>query len=222
MNAVEHAVYKLRNAEIAPYPFPHFFAADVFPHDFYAQLRAELPADDRYTQFNPLYKERLITGAAEAPCLRAFQSEYFLHSVASVFAPEVARLGGGFELLGELRLVRDSAGYQITPHTDAPWKLISLLFYLPEDERGAAHGTSIYVPKDHTKRCAGGPHWPREMFDLVYTAPYLPNSCFGFWKTDHSWHGVEKIDAPIRRDVLLYNVYDKRAADRANAEAKEG
>src|ERR1043165_7458855 len=113
MNPVEHAVYKLRNAEIAPYPFPHFFATDVFPRAFYEKLLAELPGDESYTQFNELYKERLIANAQHAPCLREFQGEYFLKAVAGIFGPELARLGGGFELLGELRLVRDSAGYQI-------------------------------------------------------------------------------------------------------------
>ena len=212
MDPVEHAVYRLRNAEIAPYPFPHFFATDVFPRDFYTRLRSELPPDAAYTQLSPLYKERLITDAAQAPCLRAFQSEYFLKSVANIFAPEISRLGAGFELQGELRLVRDSGGYQITPHTDAPWKMISLLFYLPADESGETHGTSLYVPKNHSKRCKGGPHWPREEFDRIYTAPYIPNACFGFWKTDHSWHGVEKIQTEIRRDVLLFNVYNKLLA----------
>lgn len=207
MSPVEHVIYQLRNAAIKQYPFPHFFAENVFPAEFYARLREELPPDERYDALRG-YPARLITSGIEAPCLRDFDSEYFLMSVANIFGPWIAHTRPPTPLSGEFRHVRDRQNYQITPHTDAPWKVISLLFYLPPDETQREHGTSIYVPKDHAKRCAGGPHHPREPFELVYTAPYVPNSCFGFFKTDLSWHGVEKIEGEICRDVLLYNVYN--------------
>jgi hypothetical protein len=42
----------------------------------------------------------------------------------------------------------------------------------------------------------------------VATAPYLPNSLFGFVRTDNAFHGVEPvIDLDARRDLLLYNLF---------------
>ncbi len=68
-------------------------------------------------------------------------------------------------------------------------------------------GTSIYVPRDPSFRCRGGPHHPHELFHKVRTMEYKPNSLFAFIKNDRSFHGVEPIgDADVLRDILLYDV----------------
>jgi hypothetical protein len=43
----------------------------------------------------------------------------------------------------------------------------------------------------------------------VFTAPFRPNSLFGFVKTANSFHGVEplKENETCRRQLLLYDVY---------------
>ena len=101
--------------------------------------------------------------------------------------------------------------YSIAPHTDKPDKVVSLLFYLPADESLRELGTSLYVPKDPAFRCDGSIRHPFELFRKVTTAPFLPNSLFGFLKTDQAFHGVEVIDRPaVERNLLLYNIYVRK------------
>src|SRR5262249_5210128 len=98
------------------------------------------------------------------------------------------------DIADEAMLVHDRTRYSVGPHTDAPFKVVSLLFYLPADERLARHGTSIYVPKDGAMTCPGGPHYPFERFERMATMPFVPNALFAFLKTDNSFHGVEPVD----------------------------
>jgi len=118
-----------------------------------------------------------------------------------------------------LRLVRDFTNYALTPHTDHPSKVISVLFYLPADERWRGFGTSLYIPNDPEFRCAGGVRHPREWFRHMWAAPFVPNSMLAFFKTDQAFHGVEPVaEAGVVRDLLLYNVY---AADASGAWPKD-
>jgi hypothetical protein len=126
----------------------------------------------------------------------------------------VERFGDGVRLVTdvEARFVRDFTSYKIPPHTDQPAKLVSLLFYLPADESLSPHGTSIYRPHDPALRCEGTARHDFSRFSRVATMPFLPNALFGFFKTDHSFHGVEAIRADgVERNALLYNIYARKA-----------
>ena len=42
---------------------------------------------------------------------------------------------------------------------------------------------------------------------MIETPPFLPNSLFGFVKTDTSFHAVPRLTAPgVYRDTLTYNL----------------
>jgi hypothetical protein len=135
----------------------------------------------------------------------------FRNLIVGKFMPGIrARFGAEARLVTsvEARFVRDMTDYSIKPHTDTPKKLVSLLFYLPPDDALQALGTSVYVPKDPALRCDGTKRHPFEQFNKVMTAGFLPNSLFGFLKTDQAFHGVEVIKQPrIERNLLLYNIY---------------
>jgi hypothetical protein len=107
-------------------------------------------------------------------------------------------------LKDECLLIRDVAGYHIGPHTDSPQKVITVLFYLPSDESLVGAGTSIYVPRDSSFTCEGGPHYEAKDFVINYTMPFKPNSAFAFLKSNNSFHGVEPCEGT--RDVLLYDI----------------
>lgn len=214
MNPVEHVIYKLRNAKINHYPYPHFFVENVFPLDFYSNLLNALPEDDSYEPFAGGYKSRtalkgelIQDGAMDR--MVPFNSEYFASNVLGLWGGKLffERFQGSPNFRWDLRFIRDSEGYSIGPHTDAPFKVVSLLFYLPRSFSNVDYGTGIYVPDDHKKTCEGGPHYKFDGFSEVWRAPFSPNSCFGFWKTPNSWHAVAKISRKIRRDVFLYNIY---------------
>jgi hypothetical protein len=207
----EHVLYRLRNAVVNPYPFPHFQAFDVFPSEYYDTLRTSLPGDDDYKSSAVRnYQGRRFGNPLGTPGLGCFVEPWFARSVIHCFSlPAKRRFGDqNVAIATDLRLVRDGRAYFIGPHTDAPWKLVSLLFYLPPDDSLRPYGTSLYVPVEHERTCVGGPHHEFCDFIRVATMPFVPNSCVGFWKTDASFHGVEPIDADVQRDVLLWNAYD--------------
>jgi hypothetical protein len=227
-----HAAYKVANAPLNEFPYPHFYVENIFPADFYATLQAMLPepADMRpIEQVRPVkgYKERFVLdlGSDQVACLprskHAFWQEMRAWLIAGRFSSVVAakfgkQLNERFgeehtEFYDEALLVQDITNYSLGPHTDAPRKVITLLFYLPKDESQKHLGTSLYVPKNSDFACPGGPHYPHDRFDRVWTMPFMPNALFAFAKTDRSFHGVEPIaDEDCRRWLLLYDVYLNR------------
>ena len=225
-----HLAYRVANAPINPFPYPHFYVQDIFPPDFYRKLQAMLPDPQAMlpiAQVRPVkgYNERFVmefggpqhAGLPEAK--RAFWSDFYAMLTAGRFGNVVLGKFGPFveqrfgrdpnlELYDEALLVQDVTDYRLGPHSDAPHKVITLLFYLPGDDTQRHLGTSMYVPKDPNFRCPGGPHYKHASFDRVWTMPFLPNSLFAFVKSDVSFHGVEPVqDAGCRRWLLLYDMY---------------
>lgn len=203
-----HLSYKIANAEVRPFPFPHIYVENVFSNDFYDQILTSLPSTEEYRgNEEGKYKNRKFNDATMA-ILEPLRTPDFTNICTYPFRHDIAKVhGGSFPASTDLRLVLDGENYSIGPHTDAKHKILSYLFYLPSDSSLEEHGTSIYVPKDPTFRCAGGPHHAYEGFTRIATMPFRPNSLFAFFKTSNSFHGVENITIPCRRDVLLWNLY---------------
>jgi hypothetical protein len=228
----EHVLYRIANAPVREYPYPHVYAESVFPDDFYAALRRNWPGPERLVSLaqtgrvtKGAYEQRYIMPLvpAEIEALpegpREFWRELaawllgerFLQTMVAKFSPYVAeRFGGSLEGVyfgAESLVVRDRTDYSLGPHTDKANRLLSLLFYCPQDDSARHLGTSLYVPRDPSFRCPGGPHYPRELFTRVTTMEYRPNTLFAFVKTDRSFHGVEPIgEEGVLRDLLLYDI----------------
>ena len=100
-------------------------------------------------------------------------------------------------------LVRQKAGYSLGPHTDSPNKVLTVLFYLPQEDCLEA-GTVIYRPKARGFKCEGNRHHAFRDFETVKVVPFKPDSVFAFVKSDISFHGVEPVKTT--RDVLQYNI----------------
>lgn len=225
-----YVLYKIANAPISPFPFPHIYVQDVFPEDFYRELRAHLPPSEAFKNLKDLGRVRAgypdtrlvmpvtpdyVQSLAEP--LRAFWGELaqwllggFGQMVLSKFAPYLDQRFGDvsrMQFYDEALIVQDYTTYSLGPHTDTLHKVLSFLFYLPADDALSHLGTSLYVPKDPNFLCPGGPHHSFERFHRVVTMPYRPNTMFAFLKTSNSFHGVEPItEANIRRDLLLYDI----------------
>lgn len=226
-----HVLYKAANAPINAFPFPHIYVRDVFPEDYYRQLRAALPPVETYKSLRalgrvgPTYSDKRfvipITRENSQAMTEPFCSfwaglaDWMLAEFGSVmlakFEPFLQqRFGNDMsqQFYNELLLIQDWTTYSLGPHTDTPRKALSFLFYLPADDSLARLGTSIYMPKQPGFLCTGGPHHPFEMFDRMLTMPYLPNTLFAFVKTHNSFHGVEPItEGSVRRDLLLFDIY---------------
>ena len=229
-NVKLRVLYKIANAPICFFPFPHIYVQDVFPHDYYMALREHLPPVSAYRDLKSI--NRVGAGYPESRLVMVVTNENVqaLEQPFRAFWDELARwLLRGFgqamlekfgksldQRFGDSRsknyydealIVQDYTTYSLGPHTDSPSKVISFLFYLPPDDSLAHLGTSIYVPKDGNFTCKGGPHHSFDRFDRIMTMPYVPNSLFAFVKTHNSFHGVEPIrETGIRRDLLLYDI----------------
>ena len=229
-DAVERAVGdNIAAAPLHLFPYPYVYVREVFPRDFYDDLQRHLPPPDLLM---PLQQARGVRGypqrfvleltpkrlAAIPEPYRGFWSAVAGWMLGGAFAQRVldkfrtfidARFKGEPPEFGdEALLVNDRTQYSLGPHTDSKSKVVSVLFYLPSDDRFEKHGTSIYVPRNPPDfTCAGGPHYRFDGFRRVATMPFLPNTMFAFVKTDHSFHGVEPIaDAGVSRYLLLYDL----------------
>ena len=229
-------LYRVANAPLRYFPFPHIYVEDVFPEAFYRRIREHLPPRDHFrtlTQLGRVYgaypDTRLVLPVAPAEIekldepYRAFWYETgewlltgeFMNFVLQKFAAYVEeRLGetGPQDFVHEAMLVQDYSTYRLPPHTDSPQKVVSVLFYLPSDAALSHLGTSIYLPRERSRMSDGTAFESREDFDLVCTMPYRPNCLFAFVRTDDSFHGVEPLaEADVRRDLLLYDIKTTRA-----------
>lgn len=207
----DQAIYRIMNAPIQSWPFPHIYITDLF--EDYRKFYSALIAPHR--RWIPLNKTGRVTANYNAqrfidPDAEAFLSQRFPQLNLEYFGRMLMNVFGivkppNDELRDERLLIEDRPGYALGPHTDSPSKVISCLFYLPVDDRSSHLGTSFYVPKAFDFRCKGGPHYPVEKFVRVMTFPYVPNSMLAFVKSDVSFHGVEPFTAGVRQ-LLLYDI----------------
>lgn len=230
-----HALHRILATPALNWPHTHLHVPDVFPAEFYARLRQAMPAADAYTPMSQTgkvaagdYEMRsafLLDDAhlAQAP---AAVGDFWRRMRQEVFGPEfvnillerhaadirqrLEREGASWPdgIRTDMTLVRDTRSGGVKIHTSDNRNLLTFLFYLPEDDRYVRHGTTVYVPRERSMRCWGGPHHDFAGFDRVWTAPYRANSLFMFVKSDDSFHGVEPVDTPgIRRDILLFYIH---------------
>lgn len=239
-------LYKIANATIQPFPFPHIYVRDVFPSDFYEEIRRQLPPKDVFKTLTALQRvgvgysdSRLVlpltkdaVAGLEEP-FRTFWRGISSWMLGSAFGGTVLSMFSDFlqmrfgdpkakQYHDEALLVQDYTTYSLGPHTDSEAKVLSFLFYLPPDDSLSHLGTSIYVPNDMKFTCPGGPHHPFEKFRRMVTMPFLPNTLFAFLKTANSFHGVEPItETEVRRDLLLYDIKVKAPATGAQQQTAQ-
>ena len=244
--AEEHVLYQIANAPMREYPYAHFYVENVFPDDFYAALRANWPDPSALVSIadtgrvpKGAYPERFVLAFKPDGIdklteeRRTFWTEFagwfladrFLTAMIDKFERYVRQRFGDefhhrYSFDVDSLIVRDLTNYSIGPHTDAPHRLLSMLFYCPADDSRKHLGTSIYAPIDPDFRCKGGPHYPHRLFQKVRTMEYKRNSLFAFIKNDRSFHGVDPIsEEHIERDVLLYDVRVMESEHEPSAQA---
>lgn len=234
-SVLHHVLQRLAQAEVCNAPFPHCVIDRIFPDDYYQEMLARFPASDNMRPLSETgrvgkdnYRERLVTLFSDedfarlSPEQAAFWREFsewlysdtLLHAFVDKFQPaleprlqKVIAAEGGLKVRGDALLVNDQTHYGIGPHTDAPHRLVTFLFYMARDASMRELGTSLYRPRDPSFSCWGGPHHPREGFESAGLVEYLPNRLLAFPKTQHSFHGVERIEREsIDRRLLISNI----------------
>ena len=225
-------VYKIANTQINIFPYPHLYINDIFTDSFYTQIIKHLPQYDQLktlSEVRPVpkggYLERFAINLDDESLSVLNDKKYIFWSnfrkqflsggiknflLSTKCSAYVKARFPNFEKLyfyDELLLINDTLNYSLGPHTDSPKKVMSFLFYLPEDDSQIKLGTSIYIPKDTSFDCIGLKHHHHDDFIKIHTNDFLPNSVFAFIKTNNSFHGVEKLVSDERRWVLLYDIY---------------
>ncbi len=232
---LQHMIGRIADAELVADPFPYLVLDKVFPEDYYAQMLENFPALEHMRPLSEsgrvargLYEQRhaLLFQDGEFERLTNRQagfwkgladwlySDPFANAVIAKFhqalQPRMSAILKSEDRIrarGDALLVEDHTQYAIGPHTDAPHRLVTFLFYLPEDDSMRDLGTSIYKPRNSEFTCWGGPHHPFDQFERTTTVEFLPNRLLAFPKTDRSFHGVEPIEREqVRRRLLINNV----------------
>lgn len=220
--AEAHVSARLAAAPVRTDPFPHCVIDDIFPAEFYESIIDYWPQEESWEALSE--SGRVSAGDYEARQVVLMNPRGYerLDEERRAFWQEVGAwlLGPGFRncvlqkfsirddgAASDALIVSDRTTYAIGPHTDAPHRRVSLLFYLPEDATFRRFGTSLYEPRDGKFRCNGGPHYPFKLFQRVKTLDFVPNRLVAFPKSDRCFHGVERVDLPgIDRRLLIYNV----------------
>lgn len=126
-----------------------------------------------------------------------------------VLGRKTVRLGFEFSVLPD--------GAAVPLHTDAAFKLVSMLYYFPDDDWQAAYGggTCFYQVKPGFKPWTLWKSYYleaeqearfRQEHDAVVETTFSPNKISGFVKSDHSWHEVKPLRLPegkLRRSLCI-------------------
>ena len=168
----DHLADLILKAEVRSDPYPYFFIENFFSADFYAFIQRCLPDPDHYSASDRRDSKRVSrrylniskSQGADLQQLRDPQrsiwenigqqlgSEAFIKNVIKMFEPHVSDRYGEtpLKLRSRVELIKDTADFEISPHSDAPHKVFTLLFYLPKDASKQQYGNH-YGFRQHLK-----------------------------------------------------------------------
>lgn len=225
-HVLDHFLEQISAAPVISFPYHHFHIEQIFQESFYEQLLCHLPDVSYFDQLELYPKRHYLNFGKELEHLpfplflfwkqlaTHLYSDEMISALLEKFQPQLKRrFGNTFskaKLAVDVALIRDQSNFSIGPHTDHPNKVISLLFYLPSSLDQSHLGTSLYLPKDRSFLCDGLKHHPFKDFDKVHTVPFIPNSLFGFARSDISFHGVEPTGQQEKERILIsYTIWEQ-------------
>lgn len=223
-----HLVQRITLTSTKTDPYCHFHTEQIFPEEFYRELIENIPDTSSFSRFDAYPQRSCFTLQKENLEQLSFTYFLFWHNFMTTigslnfanvllkkFQPQLKeRFGENTPItkMGvDISLIRDQAGYSIGPHTDHPSKILTLIFYLPISHDQNHLGTSIYIPKDRSVKYSGHEHHSFKEFDKISTIPFIPNSVFGFLRSDCSFHGVEPIQTQEKERISLsYTIWEQK------------
>jgi len=232
---VDHWKNVIAATEERHFPYDHIFVEGAFPDDVYERM-LELKIESQHFEALNLKRwaradggstrDRMIMcdesfAVLDAERQRfwssvtlALKSETFRRLVFSKMKGDIAlRLGvGESEVLDvpgfvHCSLVRDTEGYRIKPHPDGQPSVVTMMFYLTEDNSRQDLGTSLYVERGFPFRLIG------KRFKEVYRFPFVRNAMSAFTVNDlphkRSMHGRELVHCEGERNSILLSFTSK-------------
>ena len=227
-----HAAEAMHSVAVQDNPFPHLLVPDLLPADVYRAALAHWPERASMAVAQPdyyLHRYSTVLDERWLATLNPEVAEVWRAVRAALCGPaaidalltrfpaavERLRMFGSGAPVPNVCLIEDEGGHAILPHTDTPATALTALLYMPETTGEPQLGTALYRPHEPVARSAGYTYHPREGFEHVGTAPYLPNRLLAFAPGDTTFHGVEPVTGPaIRRLVRLFAFADTRGPRR--------
>ena len=225
-NITQHIANAIKNSVVNTEPYPYIFVENIFPDIYYTQIMDNMQKSDKYyTQSGKSeYKFRMDINVPDS--LKRASTLDFFNTLKSILSTQLI-FNSFFEQFKEqfkdkfgtdniqkllkptLLLAKYKNGYYLGPHTDRYDKVITCVFYFPENENLEHLGTAMYKPKKEDFTCKGRTHHDFENFRYTHTVPYKANSALIFFRNDKSFHGVEKISDMIisERLNIQYNLW---------------
>ena len=216
--AFEYVIKKIIDALIIKEPYPHILISGIFPDEFYSVLLEQIPKVSAYTPKTKYGKTMTLENfdILDEEKKKFWKEVYdFLRSdkFASILLKKFNISKNG---VSDLFLHKDLENFEFRPHRDTHSKLVTYLFYLPEDSSLSQLGTHMLVPKKGVVIKKTTEHQDWELFETVKMSEYVPNSFFAFAPHENSFHAV-KIDFPEdsvkKRDTIRGFVFNKDAED---------
>lgn len=226
---VDHWKKVIPATDLRSEPFGHFCVENVFPDDVYQSIldlklgsehlkainlktwsRSDgtstrdwlYLADEAYDALDP---ERRVFWAtlSHALCSDVFRRliyDKLKADIALRLAIDEDQVADAPTYVGAW-LVRDTDGYRIKPHPDGHPRVVTIMFYLPEDDSRTDLGTSVYEEGSRFERLTG------KRFKEVYRFPFKRNSMAVFAVNDlpgkRSLHGRELVETSGERNSIL-------------------
>lgn len=219
-------IKKISSATIDPLPSENIYMENIFEPELYQEILTRLPADHLYRFIDhpdatlpdgTITRKLLDLTPQTIQNFHAADRDFWfdLHAVLvsnqlketiiRVFSNSLTqRFGSEYpEMVTVPMFFRDYPGYRINVHTDAPFKVVTLQFYLPKDETQLHLGTQFHVSIGN-------------QFALLKKNLFKPNSGYGFSRTETSWHSVEPLAAEEKiRNSLAIILYIKGHEEKA-------
>ncbi|CAO3430277.1 hypothetical protein [Azospirillum doebereinerae] len=231
-DAAGHTLRRLREAPLRTDPFPHCVIPEILPAALYERALAHWPVTEEMRlaqqelplRYQTPLDDRWLAGRPEesSAVWREVRDALFNTGVVEHMAERFPSVRGKMSWNGgappvlHARIIEDHAGHAMLPHTDIEVTMFSMLVYMPADDRGPHLGTALYRPRDGSFRGRGMDRYPREDFELAGQAPFLPNHLLTYAPSDHSFHGVEPVEPPcVRRLLVLFAMVDTRSGPAA-------
>ena len=240
---VDHVIAKIEKARLYKKPFPHMSINGIFPEDFYNKMISQFPtsAASYMVPLSAVYNNRFVMDLDDdkpkgssnfrrhikKPKLKKelelwvrFRKfimskrlqQCLLEKYADYLDPKLGKLA-----YPTGRLSVDMKGYSIGAHRDRDDKLVSVMFYCPTIEPSKQlqedAGTVLLVPKDPSMKTTSE-HYSFDLFDVVKTAKYRPNSLFSWPVLENSFHGVLPMMHDVERTTIGYFIKAKNAPSR--------
>lgn len=217
---LDQILSKLQAAPIDPLPSENCYMENLFTDDVYAELIAKLPTDEQLDFIEHPdailpdgRKTRKLLDLTEASIARlntehqafwramreVFSSDALALAIMTKFKDRIdAKYGSEWpEFVAVPLFYRDFPGYFISEHPDAPYKIATMQFYLPQDYTQLHLGTSFHLRENG-------------VFKDLKTNIFKPKSAYAFVRTDHSWHSVKRLgphESP--RNTIAVTIYEK-------------